>query len=86
MFTLARQGTRSTWMQVDGNFLAVLFGAMFLSIVLFASGIGWLLDNQPIAIWAFFFGLVVASIGVVGRQIGRFDAATLVSAMFGIAG
>ena len=85
LFTLARQGTRSTWMQVDGNFLAVLFGAMFLSIVLFASGIGWLLDSQPIAIWAFFFGLVVASIGVVGRQIGRFDAATLVSAMFGIA-
>ena len=84
IFTLTRQGIKVTWQRVDGNFLAVLFGAMLLSVVLFASGIGWLLDHQPIGIWSFFFGLVVASIGVVSRQIGRFDTSTTVCAVFGI--
>lgn len=83
--TLVKQGVAATWRHVDGNFLLTLFGTMLASIVLFASAIGWLLEHEPVAIWAFFFGLVLASIGLVGRQIGRFDLGVAVSAGFGAA-
>ena len=82
---LFRKGLVSTWRYVDGNFLLALFGAMLTAIVLFASGIGWLLEYQPVAIWSFFFGLVVTSVGLVGRQIGRFDTAVAASVGLGAA-
>ncbi len=33
----------------------------------------YLLENHPILIWAFFFGLVLASIYYVAKQISKMD-------------
>ena len=82
---LLKRGIAATWRHVDGDFLLSLFVSMLASIVLFASGIDWLLEHQPIAIWSFFFGLVLASVGLVGRQIGQFDTGVAVSAGVGAA-
>jgi putative membrane protein len=66
------QGLVSAWQQVDATFLLVLFGGMGVSIVVFANGVSYLLVNEPIAIWSFFFGLVVVSTLVVSREIESF--------------
>jgi putative membrane protein len=40
-----------------------------VSIISLAKGVEWLLEHQPILLWAFFFGLVLASIIYIGKQI-----------------
>jgi putative membrane protein len=50
-------------------FLMALGIGILSAIVLLAPGIEWMLENQPIIIWSFFFGLVVASIIVVAPRV-----------------
>ena len=69
---LRRNGLVATWQQVDGIFLLLLFGGMGLSVVLFASLIGHLMTHEPVALWSFFLGLVVASVWVITRRVERF--------------
>ena len=40
-----------------------------MSVISLAKGVEWLLEHQPILLWSFFFGLVLASIVYVGKQI-----------------
>ena len=66
---LKKNGVMSTWRRVDATFLLVLFAGMGVSILVFAKAVSYLLHNEPIAIWSFFFGLVAVSAGVVSREI-----------------
>ncbi|MEX0943577.1 MAG: DUF368 domain-containing protein [Pseudomonadales bacterium] len=68
---LKNHGIKATWRRADGNFLVALFGGMGIAIILFASTINYLLQNEPIPIWSFFMGLVLASVWVVYKQISR---------------
>jgi len=65
---LFRQGIPSFWQAINGNFLATLFAGIFVSIFSLAKLVRYLLENQPLFIWSFFFGLIVASIIYVFRQ------------------
>jgi putative membrane protein len=49
-----------------------LMSGMAVSVVLLASGLHYLLENQPVMIWSFFFGLVLLSAWIVLRRITRF--------------
>jgi putative membrane protein len=42
---------------------------MVLTIFVFASIVSNLLDTQPFLVWSFFFGLVVASVVIVGLRV-----------------
>lgn len=66
---IRKEGFLSAWRAVNGSFLAVLFAGIALSIISLASAISRLLDTQPIAMWSFFLGLILASILLVGKQI-----------------
>ncbi|SOU86662.1 DUF368 domain-containing protein [Tenacibaculum dicentrarchi] len=66
---LKKEGVKSAWAQLNGNFLAALFTGIFISIISLAKAIKWLLINQPILLWAFFFGLVLASIIYIAKQV-----------------
>ncbi len=72
LLRLKKEGFVAVWHAVDANFLLTLFGGMGVSILLFARGISYLMVEQPIFLWSFFFGLVVASTWIVMRQISRF--------------
>ncbi len=69
---LKDEGLISTWHSVDATFLLVLFSGMGVSILIFASAVSYLLHNEPIAIWSFFFGLVLVSTLVVSRELESF--------------
>jgi putative membrane protein len=62
---------KRAWQLANVNFLLILFSGVLLSILSLARLITWLLDTQPIALWSFFFGLIVVSCYLVGRDIQR---------------
>lgn len=66
---LFKQGFKPFWKAVNGNFLVALFAGIFISIVTLAKLITHLLETHPIAIWSFFFGLVLASIPLVAKAV-----------------
>ena len=83
--TLKKEGFKVAWKQLNGAFLASLFLGIFMSIVSLAKTIKYLLENEPILLWSFFFGLVVASIIYIGKQVENWNYKFLFLAMFGVA-
>ncbi len=67
--TWKQNGFKSAWNSINGTFLLVLFSGIGISILSLAKLIKWLLHNEPILLWSFFFGLVLASILYIGKQI-----------------
>lgn len=70
---LKKEGIAATWKSINGNFLAVLVLGIAVSVVSLAKGISYLLANEPILLWSFFFGLVLASVFFVGKQISTWN-------------
>ena len=57
-----KQGIKVAWKKINGSFLLAVCGGIFSSILLFSRILEWLIKNEPLALWSFFFGLLVASI------------------------
>ena len=68
-----KEGFLKAWRHYNLGFLLALFSGIAISILSLAKLITWLLSNHPIPVWSFFFGLVLASILYVGRQIFKWD-------------
>ena len=71
---LKNRGMAACWQHVDGNFLLILVGGMAVSVLTIAQVVVLLLEQYPVCIWAFFFGLIVASSLVVGNEIETWKA------------
>lgn len=83
--TLRKEGLKAFWDKANGNFLLALFSGIFISVLSLAKFLSWLLENQPILLWSFFFGLVLASIFFVGKEIKKWSIAAVVIFIFGAA-
>ena len=70
---MVRGQFKQAWQLANINFLLVLFSGVLVSVLSFARLITWLLETQPIALWSFFFGLVLVSCYVVSRDIQRWQ-------------
>lgn len=66
-------------------FLAVLFAGVFISILSLGKLLGFLFDFYPVFIWAFFFGLILASVYYVGRTITSWNVGAILSLLAGMA-
>ncbi len=75
----------AAWKKIDGNFLVFLLGGMILGIVIGVFAITWLLQHHPLLIWGFFFGLILASVYVVGRDIDKWNAGSIIALLAGTA-
>jgi putative membrane protein len=64
-----KEGFKAAWTSINGAFLLALFSGIAVSILSLAKLIKWLLHNEPILLWSFFFGLVLASILYIAKQI-----------------
>jgi putative membrane protein len=78
-----REGLAGVWRAVDGSFLAWLLAGMAVGIVIGVFGVSWLLEHYPPLIWAFFFGLILASIVHIARRIGRWRPGELLLFLLG---
>jgi putative membrane protein len=72
-------GFKKAWFIINGNFLIALLFGIALSILSLAKVIKWLLANEPILLWSFFFGLVIASVLYIGKQIKTWNISVVVT-------
>ena len=66
------------------KFLGALFLGVILSILSLAKLITYLLEEHPLLLWGFFFGLIVASIVYIGAQIKKWNFGVILSGVIGI--
>ncbi len=80
---LRTDGIKAVWKQINGNFLAALLLGVVISIASLAKIISWLLENEPVLLWSFFFGLVLASILFIGKQVAQWKITTIILFLLG---
>jgi putative membrane protein len=76
-------GFKEFWKSINGNFLLALLSGILISVVSLAKLISWLLEHKPVLVWAFFFGLVLASILFVGKQISKWNISVFINLLAG---
>ncbi len=69
----------------DLLFLLSVFGGAVISIFSLAKLLGWLFISYPVYIWAFFFGLILASVYYVGKTISQFKLSVILTFIIGTA-
>ncbi|MDE5421571.1 DUF368 domain-containing protein [Ancylomarina sp. DW003] len=72
------------WKAVNGNFLLSIVLGIGISFVSLAKLIKYLLEQHPILIWSFFFGLIVASALVIARKITEWKIRSIIAMLIGI--
>ena len=70
--------------QINAGFLFSVLLGIAISVFSLAKLITWLLIDQPILVWSFFFGLVLASTWFVSRDIKERNWKTIVSFILGV--
>ena len=80
---LLRGRLSEAWQCANANFLLVLASGILVSVLSLARLITVLLDTQPIALWSFFFGLILVSTHIVARAVQHWRISRLVSALLG---
>ena len=73
------------WKAINGSFLISVLIGIGISIFSLAKGLEYLLNNFPILVWSFFFGLIVASAIYVARSIKKWDIGSVIAGIAGIA-
>lgn len=81
--TLKKEGVGAAWKALNGNFIVALFLGIAISIASLAKFISYLLVAQPVLLWSFFFGLVLASVFYVGKQVKKWSISSSVSLLIG---
>lgn len=71
--TWKKESFSKAWTAYNLSFLTALFIGIAISILSLSKLIKWLLHNEPLYLWAFFFGLVLASIFYIGIQITKWS-------------
>ncbi len=72
------------WKAINGNFLVSVLLGIGISIFSLAKGLEYLLHHYPILVWAFFFGLIVASAIYIARTIKKWNAGAVIAGIAGI--
>lgn len=74
------------WKAINANFLLALVSGIAISIFSLAKLITYLLENEPVLVWAFFFGLVLSSTYFVAKTITQWDWKTYLFFVIGTVG
>ena len=72
------------WRTANASFLLVLFAGILTSVLSLAKLITYLLEQHPIPVWSFFFGLILVSVHLVSKEIQRRSLSRLVSLCLGV--
>jgi putative membrane protein len=72
------------WKHVNGTFLLSVLMGIGISVFSLAKLLEYLLNQFPILVWSFFFGLIIASAIYVARTIKKWNAGTVIAGIAGI--
>ncbi len=82
--TFKKEGFKAAWKQANASFLLSLIIGIGISVLTFSKIITHLLATQPIMVWSFFFGLIIASILLIWKQITQWKIISIVALIIGI--
>jgi putative membrane protein len=80
---LKNEGLSSFWNYINGNFIVALLVGIVISILSLARVVTYLLEEHPVLLWAFFFGLVIASSQLVLKTVEKWNAGTIIGLLIG---
>lgn len=72
------------WKAINANFLFSILLGIAISVFSLAKVITYLLVHEPIMVWSFFFGLVLASTWFVSKDIKEWNWKTISSFVLGV--
>ncbi|MEO9532643.1 MAG: DUF368 domain-containing protein [Crocinitomicaceae bacterium] len=81
--TWKQEGFKAMWEQINGRFLIAIFLGIGISIVSLAKLLTYLLDTQEVLLWSFFFGLILASIWLVGKTVEKWNLQNILGLAIG---
>lgn len=81
--TLKNDGIKAFWKHVNGNFFVALFLGIGISVFSLAKLVTFLLENHPVLLWSFFFGLVLASGLLIMKTIPKWNIANVFAILLG---
>lgn len=85
---IRKEGLGAFWKKINGTFIVALFAGIASSIVSLASIISGILEKsgptgEKIALWSFFFGLIIASVIYIGKQVKGWKAKEIIGLVLG---
>jgi putative membrane protein len=81
--TWKKEGFKAMWTALNGNFLIAIFIGIFISIISLAKLLSYLLEYHAVLLWSFFFGLIIASVWLVGKTVAKWNAKTITALIIG---
>ncbi len=78
-----KEGFSAVWTHVNGTFLVSLLSGILTAILTLAKAVSYALTEHPVVIWAFFFGLIVASAIHMIKQVERWAMGEITLAIGG---
>jgi putative membrane protein len=82
---LREGGLRGLWYAINGNFLLAVFAGLLIALFSVAELMSWLISQHRVVLWAFFFGLIAASIPLVLARVRQWQNGYLLWIGLGIA-
>lgn len=80
VFKSFRQGgLKQAWTRINGPFLALLLSGMATGLIAGVFGVSHLMQHYPQLLWAFFFGLIIASTILVGRAVNKWGVVEIIA-------
>ncbi|MGB1091089.1 MAG: DUF368 domain-containing protein [Oceanobacter sp.] len=83
LLMLRKEGLAATWSYINGTFLIVLLSGILLAFLSLAKVVHFLMLNHPIWLWSFFFGLIIASVFHVGKEISQWKPGAVILLIVG---
>ena len=83
--SLKNNGINPFWVNINGEFLIVLFLGIITAILSFSFAIDWLIIEHPIPLWSFFLGLLIASIFILKNTLNKWSTSNSIIAIFSAA-
>lgn len=77
------EGFKSFWNHINGTFFVFLFAGIIISIASLAKVVTYFLEVHPVLIWSFFFGLIVASVWLIGKTIKTWTLSAILMLLIG---
>ncbi len=83
--TYKNGGINAVWKTIDGRFLFSLLGGMVIGLLFGLAVITHLMESHPEPLWGFFFGLIVASVVLIVKEIPKWNVSLFIALIIGAA-
>lgn len=80
---IKEEGIVAGFNAVNGKFLVALISGIVISILSLAKVFNYLLHNHPVLVWAFFFGLILASVWLIGSRVSKWNMGNGIALLVG---